>query len=105
MTGGFSIIVLFVTTLASVSGSVSLKHATTQSDPIWAIVGVSLWAASGAGFSFLAKSQELGVLAVITSAAGVLLANLLGVAIFDEQFTRDKLIAFALLVLAMLLLA
>ena len=69
-----------------------------------AVFGAALWALSAAGFVELARGHDLGVLAMVTSALGLLAANVVGVLVFGEAITLRKCVAFGLLIAALAVL-
>lgn len=98
------ILVLLSATAASASGTIALKHAGLSSNPALAILGASLWGASAAGFVWLSRTTDLGSLSIFTSAFGIILVQAAALLIFGEGLTQPKLVALALLILAMVLL-
>ncbi|GAB5449599.1 hypothetical protein [Gymnodinialimonas sp.] len=100
----FGIFVLVVATGASALGTIALKHAALSANPALAILGASLWGSSAAGFVWLSRTADLGVLSIVTSAFGILLVQAAALLIFGESITQAKLVALALLILAMVLL-
>lgn len=96
---------LIVNTAASVAGSTALRFAAKSDNPVLAVVGVTLWVASGVTFVKLAQTQELGVLAMVTSALGLIAANVIGVVLFQELITVRKLVALGLIIAALAILS
>ena len=100
-----AIAVLGVSTLASASGSVILKHAAAEAQPALAVLGATPWAGSAAGFVWLANSNDLSTLAIATAALGPIVLTAIGVAVFAEAITAQKLIALVFLIAALAVLS
>ncbi|QBF32342.1 hypothetical protein [Thalassococcus sp. S3] len=105
MTNWMAITVLGVSALASASGTILLNYAAIVLSPALAILGATLWAASAAGFVWLAHGYDLGTLAILTSALGLITVNVIGVTLFAEDITVQKLVALSLLIAALTILS
>jgi len=99
------LLALFGATLISVVGTILIRIASDSYSIPVAIIGASMWGMSAAGFVFASsRGLDLGTAAALMSAGGILAIQLVGI-LFGEQMTTPKLIALALIFIAIILLA
>lgn len=97
---------IIATSLASVLGTVAIKSAVMQGSFFLAIAGSSLWSLSGAGFAYAAgKDVDMSLLASAASAGSLLIANVIAIWWLAEPCPPTRILALALIVLAIALLA
>ncbi len=97
---------LFLATLTSFTGTVSLRLASDTSAVPLAIIGATLWGASAAGFVWAsAKGADLGTASALMSVGGLLAINVVGMIWWGDTTEPRKFLALALIIIAIALLA
>lgn len=90
--------------LINVTGTVLIKHAAVNANPIAAIAGVACYSMAASLFVAMAAEQPLHWLAVTTSVLSLVAISLIGVLVYDENLAPLHLagIAFALIAVALI---
>lgn len=96
-------VILAINTAASVGGSSLLKLAASTGNLVYVSLGCACWAISATTFLTLAKEQELGVIAVVTSAMALLTVNAVGILFFGEVLSLKKALGLTCLITGMVL--
>lgn len=96
-------ILLFASnTTLSLGGLILLKSAHETANPTLAALGASLWAMTSVLFIELSRIHDVGTLAIVSQALGLTASIAVGVLIFEEAFTNQKIIAATLVVSAVI---
>lgn len=107
MTGLYTTITLLIfNAIVNTAGTIALKVAASSLSPALAVIGIGLYAAGAAAFiALLQLNQPLAVLAVVTSALGLLSVISIDVIWFSTGLSRNQWIGIGLTVLGIMLVS